>query len=86
MTDSEVRPWVGKPVRATLADGRVIAGTLHADDDHGHGHVHYLIVSDPVREGEGPVQEVLHGAESFVELADASGDPAARETSRNPGP
>jgi hypothetical protein len=80
MTDSEVRPWVGKPVRATLADGRVIAGTLHADDAHGHGHVHYVIVSDPVRPGEGAVREVIHGAESFVEIVDASKDPAARES------
>jgi hypothetical protein len=79
MTDSEVRPWVGKPVRATLADGRVIAGTLHAEDSHGHGHVHYAIVSDPVRAGEGEVRELIHGAESFVEINDASGDPAARE-------
>jgi hypothetical protein len=79
MTDSEVQPWVGKPVRATLADGRIIAGTLHADDGHGHGHVHYIISSDPVRPGEREVQEVIHGAASFVEIADASGDAAARE-------
>jgi hypothetical protein len=79
MTDAEVRPWVGKPVRATLADGRIIAGTLHADDDHGHGHVHYIIVSDPVRGDDPKVREMLHGAESFVEIADASKDPAASE-------
>lgn len=80
MTDSEVRPWVGKPVRATLADGRIIAGTLHADEAHGHGHVHYAIVSDPVQAGAKPAQELIHGAESFVEIVDASGDPAARES------
>jgi hypothetical protein len=79
MTDSEVRPWVGKAVRATLADGRIIAGTLHAEDTHGHGHAHYILVSDGVRPGDGKVQEMLHGAESFVEIADASDDPAARE-------
>jgi hypothetical protein len=79
MTDSEIRPWVGKAVRATLADGRIIAGTLHADDDHGHGHVHYLIVSDPIRADDVKVREMIHGAESFVEIADASKDPAASE-------
>jgi hypothetical protein len=80
MTDTEVRPWVGKPVRATLADGRIIAGTLHADDAHGHGHTHYVIASDPVRSGEREVREVIHGAASFVEISDASGGPAANET------
>jgi hypothetical protein len=74
------RPWVGKPVRATLADGRVVAGTLHADDAHGHGHIHYVIASDLLRTGDGEVREVIHGAQSFVEIADASGDPAARES------
>ena len=81
MTDSEVHRWVGKPVRAVLADGRVLAGTLHLDDaaGHGHGHAHYVIVSDPIRAGEREVREKIHGAESFVEITDASGDPAARE-------
>ncbi len=79
MTDSELHPYVGKPVRATLADGRVLAGTLHADDSHGHGHTHYAIVSDPVAQGGEKVQEVLHGAGSIVTIDDASGDPAAVE-------
>jgi hypothetical protein len=79
MTDAEIRPWVGKAVRATLADGRIIAGTLHADDAHGHGHTHYVLVSDSVQPGGGKVQEMLHGAQSFVEISDASDDPAARE-------
>ncbi len=82
MTDSEVRPWLGKPIRATLADGRVIAGTLHADDahGHGHGHVHYVVVSDAIRAGEREVREQIHGAESFVEITDASEDRAARQS------
>jgi len=28
MTDDEVKPYVGKPIRLTLDDGRVLAGTL----------------------------------------------------------
>ncbi len=79
MTDEEVAPYVGKAVRVTLADGRVIAGTLHADDDQGHGHGHYAVVSDPIREGGHKVQEVLHGAESITQIDDASRDPAAQE-------
>ncbi len=79
MTDEELRPYVGKPVRATLADGRVLAGTLHADADAGHGHTHYAVVSDPVREGGQKLREVLHGADVVTSIDDASDDPAARE-------
>lgn len=79
MTDDEVRPYVGKPVRLTLDDGAVLAGTLHADASHGHGHVHYAIVSDPVREGANKVTEVIHGAARITTIEDAAGDPAAVE-------
>jgi hypothetical protein len=79
MTDDEVKPFIGKPVRITLADRRVIAGTLHIDDGHGHGHKHYAVVSDPLRAGEEPVVEVLHGAAQITEVVDASDDPAAIE-------
>jgi hypothetical protein len=79
MTDDEVRPWVGKPVRLTLDDGRLLAGTLHADQSGGHGHVHYAVVSDAVREGGENVTEVIHGAARINEIEDASDDPAAVE-------
>jgi hypothetical protein len=81
MTDQEVAPFVGKAVRVTLADGRVIAGTLHEDASHGHGHGHghYAVVSDPVKEGGERVSEVLHGADIITDIEDASGDPAAVE-------
>jgi small nuclear ribonucleoprotein (snRNP)-like protein len=79
MTDDEVRPWVGKPVRITLDDGVVLAGTLHADDSHGHGHTHYAVVSDPVKEGGEKVTEVIHGAGRINTIEDASDDPAAVE-------
>jgi len=79
MTDDEVRRWVGTPVRLTLDDGRVLAGTLHADESHGHGHVHYAVVSDPVREGGEMVTEVIHGADRITVIEDASEDPAAVE-------
>jgi hypothetical protein len=79
MTDQEIQPFVGKPVRVTLADGRIVAGTLHADESHGHGHAHYAVVSAPVTEGGQPVTEVLHGAGSVTNIEDASDDPAAKE-------
>ncbi len=79
MTDQELKPYVGKPVRLTLADGRLLAGTLHMDEGHGHGHVHYAIVSDPIQAGGEKVQEVLHGADLVTQVEDASGDPAAVE-------
>jgi hypothetical protein len=79
MTDEEVQPYVGKPVRITLDDGRVLAGTLHADAGGGHGHTHYAIVSDPVQEGGEKVTEVIHGAGRINEIEDASDDPAAVE-------
>ena len=79
MTDQEVQPFVGKPVRITLADTRVLAGTLHADDSHGHGHVHYAVVSDPIQAGGQPVQEVIHGAAQIADIEDAADDPAAVE-------
>jgi hypothetical protein len=79
MTDEEVRQYVGKAVRITLDDGRVLAGTLHSDDGGGHGHIHYAIVSDPVAEGGDKVTEVVHGAGRINEIEDASDDPAAVE-------
>ena len=78
MTSEEVQPFVGKPVRVTMADGRVIAGTLRSDSDRGHGHQHYALVSRPLRAGEDPVAEVIHGSEQIVDIEDASDDPAAR--------
>ncbi len=79
MTDNELKNYVGKAIRATLADGRIIAGTLHVDAGHGHGHTHYAIVSDPIHQGDEKVSEVVHGADSFVQIDDASNDPAAVE-------
>jgi hypothetical protein len=79
MTIEEMTPFVGKPVRVTMADGRILAGTLHSHGDEGHGHVHYAVVSDPIEEGGEPVVEVIHGSEQITEVADASDDPAAVE-------
>jgi len=77
MTDQEIAPYLGKPVRVTLADGRLFAGVLRAGDDHGHGHRHYEVVSDPIRAGDRPAREMIHGGDQIATISDASGDPAA---------
>ncbi|MBC5810626.1 MAG: hypothetical protein GIW95_07225 [Candidatus Eremiobacteraeota bacterium] len=77
MTDSEIAPFVGKPARVTLADGRLLAGVLHASDEHGHGHKHYAVTSDPIRQGGEKVREVIHGGDQIATIEDASDDKAA---------
>jgi hypothetical protein len=79
MTDAEIKPFIGKPIRLILADGRVLAGTLHSHGDEGHGHVHYAVVSDPIKKGGEPVVEMLHGGDQITEISDATSDPAAVE-------
>jgi hypothetical protein len=79
MTNDEVQPYVGKAVRLTRSDGSVLAGTLHAIGDHGHGHTHYTVVSDPIEEGGQKVSVLIHGAELITQIVDASDDPAAVE-------
>jgi hypothetical protein len=77
MTEAEIEPYLGRPVRVTLADGQIFAGVLHADTSHGHGHVHYAVVSAPVRDGGHDVQTVIHGGDQIATIEDASDDPAA---------
>lgn len=79
MTNDEVKPYVGKAVRLTQSDGSVLAGTLHAEDGHGHDHVHYVVVSDPIQAGAQKVRALIHGAGLITEIEDASNDPAAVE-------
>ena len=77
MTDQEIEPYIGKAVRVTLADRRVLAGVLHASSESGHGHRHYAIVSDAIREGGHAERELIHGGDQIATIEDASGDPAA---------
>jgi hypothetical protein len=80
MTDEEVQPYVGKPVRVTLADGTILAGVLHGDDGgHGHGHAHYAVESRSADEAGTPVHAMIHGSGQITEIEDASDDPAASE-------
>jgi len=77
MTEQEIQPYIDNPVRLTLADGRVLAGVLRASDDHGHGHRHYAVFSDGVKQGDPQVRELIHGCDQIASIEDASGDPAA---------
>jgi hypothetical protein len=79
MHDDEIKPFIGKPVRVTLADGRILAGTLHAHGDMGHGHAHYEVVSDPVKAGGEKVTETIHGSDRIAWIEEAADDPAAVE-------
>ncbi|MBV8580951.1 MAG: hypothetical protein JOZ86_09965 [Candidatus Eremiobacteraeota bacterium] len=79
MTEEEVQPYLGKPVRVYLDDGKVLAGTLHSYSNTGHSHAHYEVVSDPVQQGGQMVSETIHGAGRINQIEDASNDPAAVE-------
>lgn len=79
MTDAEIKPFIGKPVRLTLDNGRVLAGTLHGHGDMGHGHAHYEVVSDPIKKGDPKVTETIHGSERITQIEIAADDPAAVE-------
>jgi hypothetical protein len=83
MTPEEVQPYVGKAVRIQMADGEMLAGTLHMQGDPGgHGHIHYAVVSDPVEPGGAPVGVMIHGPGRIATIELAGDDPAAVETPR----
>jgi hypothetical protein len=66
-------------VRVTLADGQVLAGTLHRAADTDASSKAYLVVSDPVEEGHAPVEARIDDADRVTQIEDASSDPAAVE-------
>jgi hypothetical protein len=74
MTDQGIKPYLGKAVRVTLADWRVLARVLHAADDQGHSHV---IASDAIREGDRPCGRSSTAAIRWATIENASEDPAA---------
>lgn len=55
MTDSEIRPWLERWVRVTLADGRIFAGKLA---QHGS---HYSVTTPPPDKREREVVEKMSG-------------------------
>jgi DNA-directed RNA polymerase subunit E'/Rpb7 len=77
MTDHEVKPFVGRAVRVTLADGTILAGTLHRQADTDASSPAYLVESDPVAEGGDTVRARIENADLITQIEDASKDPAA---------
>ncbi len=75
MITKEVEPFVGKTVRVTLADTRVLAGTLRTDRRYGR----YTITSDTIEKGGEPIRETIQSAAQITDIEDASTDPAAVE-------
>lgn len=72
MTDEELRPYLNRPVRLTLDDGRVLAGRLTRDAAGGQ----YTVSSAPLRQNEERVvEEVL--ARRITTIEEAFDDPAA---------
>ena len=72
MTEEEIRPYLNRPVRLTLDDGRVLAGRLAHDPVRGV----YSVSSAPLRQSEGRVvEEVLPRRITTIE--EAFDDPAA---------
>ena len=76
MTEDEIRPYVGKPVRITLDDGRVLAGTLHADG--GGGNVLTLVIAPGIPAGR-KVTTPLDHYSLLRSIEDAFGLPLLRE-------
>ncbi len=72
MTHEEVLPYINKPVRITLDDGKILAGRL------AHAGKSYTVVSSPLRAGEAEVQETISSSTRITTIEDASSDPAAR--------
>ena len=65
MTDAEVQPWAGKYIRATLADGRVLAGKL---EHHGS---HYTITTPAPDKRERDTVEKIPSAAQIATLENA---------------
>lgn len=81
MTEEEVRPYVGKPVRLTLDDGCVLSGTLYAQDANDEeGPRHYAVVSE--RADGGILAETIHAADRITAIEDVVEEEEEPEASR----
>ena len=70
MTEAEIKPYLNKTVRATLADGRVLVGKLET----GHNHFAYVLSTAPVDIGE-HLHEHIQSAAQITEIEDLTGTP-----------
>ena len=65
MTDSEIRPWLDKWVRVTLADGRIFAGKL------AHSGTHYSVTTPAPDKREHDVVEKIHSGDQIATIEPA---------------
>ena len=65
MTDAEIKPWIGKWVRATLADGRVLAGRLD------HTGPQYAITTPAADKREQDTVEKIHSGDQIATIEPA---------------
>ena len=62
MTETEIRPWLDRWIRATLADGRVIAGKLSQADRH------YKIVTPAADKHQKDSVETIHSGDQIATI------------------
>lgn len=62
MTETEIRPWLDRWVRVTLADGRVIAGKLSQEDRH------YKIMTPAPDKREKDAVEKIHSGDQIATI------------------
>jgi len=62
MTESEIRPWLERWVRVTLADGRIFAGKL------GHQGTHYTVTTPAPDKRERDVVEKIHSGDQITTI------------------
>lgn len=65
MTDAELKPWLHKWVRVTLADGRVLAGKL------AHTGSHYTVTTPPPDKRERETVETIQSGDQIATVQDA---------------
>ncbi|MGH7716626.1 MAG: hypothetical protein ACREML_11590 [Vulcanimicrobiaceae bacterium] len=65
MTETEIRPWLEKYVRVTLADGRIFAGRLTESNKH-----YNLTTPAPDKREHDTVEAIQSGAQ-IVTIEDA---------------
>jgi hypothetical protein len=65
MTDTEIRPWLQKYVRVTLADGRIFAGRLTEANKH------YKVNTPAPDKREHDTVETIQSGDQIATIEDA---------------
>jgi hypothetical protein len=65
MTESEIKPWLDKWARVTLADGRILAGRLK------HHGSHYSVTTPAPDRRETEVVETIHSGDQITTIESA---------------